>query len=85
MDRMDYTKNQPSYTLLRKIKINTDTGNRLVQYDRSAIMAKIQKATSESERKSIMQQLNENKAKLAINDILSEKKTIQKDRNEHTR
>lgn len=85
MGKMDYTKNQPSYTLLRKIKINTDTGSRLVQYDRNAIMAKIQKAASESERKSIMQQLNENKAKLAINDILSKKKTIQKDKNEHTR
>lgn len=82
MSKMDYSKNQPSYTLLKKTKINTDTGSKVVQYDRNEIMENIRKSASESERKSIIQQLNENKAQQAINDILSKKKTIQKNKSE---
>jgi hypothetical protein len=82
MDKVDYSKNQPSYTLLKKVKIDTITGNKILQYDRSKIIEESKKAVSESERKSILQQLNEKKAQQAISDILSEKRRKQQD---HTR
>ena len=85
MDKMDYSKNQPSYTLLKKIKTDAITGASITQYDRKEIMAKIQKNTSEPERKSILQQLNENKAQQAINDALSKRATIPHKTNEHMR
>lgn len=85
MEQLDYSKNQPSYTLLKKIKIDTVTGEKTVQYDRSKIIEKAKAAPSEAERISIMQQLNENKAHLAIRDILAEKKNIQKDKQDHER
>ena len=34
MERTDYTKNQMQYTLLKKEKINLNTGETIVQYDR---------------------------------------------------
>lgn len=74
MDKMDYSKNQMSYTLLKKVKMDVLTGEREVQYDRGAILDKAKRASSEPERKSIMQQLNEKKAQAAINDVLNEKK-----------
>lgn len=74
MDRLDYTKNQPSYTLLKKIKIDTVTGKKIVQYDRNRILTQAKQVSSEPERKSILQQLNEKKAQIAINTVLEEKK-----------
>lgn len=80
MDQLDYTKNQPSYTLLKKIKIDTALGMKTVQYDRSKIIDEAKNAPSEQERRSIMQQLNEKKAQLAINEVLSERRAIQQNR-----
>lgn len=34
MERTDYSKNQMHYTLLKKEKINRNTGETVVQYDR---------------------------------------------------
>lgn len=34
MERTDYSKNQMQYTLLKKEKINRNTGETVVQYDR---------------------------------------------------
>lgn len=34
LDRTDYSKNQTQYTLLKKEKINLDTGETIIQYDR---------------------------------------------------
>lgn len=78
MDKLDYSKNQPSYTLLKKIKVNTFSGEKIVQYDRKNILEKAKAATTETERKSIMQQLNENKARLAINDVMQGKIIVDK-------
>lgn len=85
MDQLDYSKNQPSYTLLKKIKIDTTTGERTVQYDRSRIMNAARSASTEQERRSILQQLNEKKAQLAINEALAEKKAAQKNKQDHER
>ena len=59
---------------MKKVKIDALTGEREIQYDRGAILDKAKSASSEPERKSIMQQLNEKKAQAAINDVLNEKK-----------
>ncbi|MBD5631796.1 MAG: hypothetical protein HDP34_01010 [Clostridia bacterium] len=80
MDQLDYTNNQPSYTLLKKIKIDTALGIKTVQYDRSKIIDEAKNAPSEQERRSIMQQLNEKKAQLAISEVLSERRAIQQNR-----
>lgn len=85
MDRLDYSRNQPIYTLLKKVKIDTITGAKTVQYDRSKIIEQAKTTRSESERKSIMQQLNEKKAQLAIRDVLVEKKNSQKVKPDHER
>lgn len=85
MEQLDYTRNQPSYTLLKKIKIDTVSEARIVQYDRSAIISRAKNASSESERKSIMQQLNEKKAQAAINNVLSNKVSIQRDKQNRER
>lgn len=85
MENFDYAKNQPTYTLLKKVKIDTITGQKTVQYDRSKIMEQAKAARSEPERRSIMQQLNEKKAQLAIRDALEEKKKIQKDKQNNER
>ncbi|MDE6846912.1 MAG: hypothetical protein K2J99_14280 [Lachnospiraceae bacterium] len=85
MDQLDYSKNQPAYTLLKKIKIDNITGEKTVQYDRSRIMEQAKAARTEPERKSIMMQLNEKKAQLAIKDALAEKKHIQKGKQNHER
>lgn len=74
MEKYDYARSQPIYTLLKKVKIDTSLGDRVIQYDRSVIIAKAKSAVSESERKSIMQQLNEKKAQSAINNVLAEKR-----------
>lgn len=34
MERIDYTKNQMQYTILKKEKIDLDTGEIILQYDR---------------------------------------------------
>lgn len=85
MEEFDYTRNQPSYTLLKKEKIDIITGARTVQYDRSEIMDRIKKASSEPERKSLTQQLNEKKAQQAINNVLAERKSIKKDKQDSER
>lgn len=85
MENFDYTRNQPTYTLLRKIKTDTATGISTVQYDRSKIISQAKAAQTESERRSIMQQLNEKRAQLAINDVLAEKRSIQKNKQDHGR
>ncbi len=82
MENYDYSKNQPSYTLLKKIKIDTVAGTRTVQYDRSKIMEQAKAAQSEPERKSIMQQLNEKKAQIAIKSVLDEKENVRKNKNQ---
>lgn len=82
MENFDYTIDQPSYTLIKKIKIDTITGNKILQYDRYKIIEESKGAASEPERRSILQQLNEKKAQQAISDILSEKRRKQQD---HTR
>lgn len=85
MDRLDYSKNQPSYTLLKKIKTNTITGEQIVQYDRSKIIEQAKLAESETERKSILQQLNEKRAQIAINDVIAGRENPQKNKQEHER
>lgn len=80
MDQLDYTKNQPSYTLLKKVKTDTVTGIKTVQYDRSKIIDEAKNAPSEQERRSITQQFNEKKAQLAISEVLSERKSIQQNK-----
>lgn len=84
-DKLDYSQNQPSYTLLKKVKINTMSGEKIVQYDRSRILEKAKAASTESERKSITQQLNENKAKLALQHITQEKNVIEKSKTSNER
>lgn len=79
MENFDYTIDQPSYTLIKKIKIDTIAGNKILQYDRSKIIEESKKAVSEPERRSILQQLNEKKAQQAVSDILSEKRRKQQD------
>lgn len=83
MNQMDYTKNQPSYTLLKKIRTDTVTGEKIVQYDRSKILERAKAAPSETERRSILAQLNEKKAQAAIRDVLDGKRGIRKDKQEH--
>lgn len=85
MERLDYSKNQPSYTLLKKIKTNTITGEQIVQYDRSKIIEQAKAAESETERKSIMQQLNEKRAQIAINNAIAEREKTQKHKQEQER
>lgn len=85
MENFDYTKNQPIYTLLKKVKTDTFTGQKTVQYDRSKIIEQAKAAQSEPERRSIMQHLNEKKAQLAIRDAMAEKRNIQKDKQDHER
>lgn len=85
MNELDYSKNQPSYTLLKKVKIDTVTGERVIQYDRSKIIEQAKTARTEPERRSIMQQLNEKKAQLAIKEILDERKNISKNKHDHER
>lgn len=85
MNQLDYSRNQPSYTLLKKVKIDTFTGNRTVQYDRSKILNQAKAAGSEPERRSVLQQLNEKKAQLAIKEALNERKNIQRDRKNYER
>lgn len=85
MEQLDYTRNQPSYTLLKKIKIDTISGVGIVQYDRSKIISRVKNASSELERKSIMLQLNEKKAQAAINNVLNNKISIQRDKQRHER
>lgn len=82
MNQLDYSRNQPSYTLLKKVKIDTVTGNRTVQYDRSKILEQARAAGSEAERRSVLQQLNEKKAQLAIRAVLEQKKELQRDKQE---
>lgn len=82
MNQLDYTRNQPSYTLLKKIKIDSVTGNRTVQYDRSKILEQAKSVGTESERKSVLQQLNEKKAQLAIKEVLNQKKELRRDKQE---
>lgn len=84
MNQLDYSRNQPSYTLLKKVKLDTVTGERLIQYDRSKILEQAKTARTEPERRSIMQQLNEKKAQLAIKEVLDEKK-FQRDERNHER
>ncbi len=78
MGKMDYSINQPTYTLLKKIKINNNTRKTTVLYDRNIIIEKSKRTVSETERKSILQQLNEKKAQAAINKVLAERNLIQK-------
>lgn len=85
MNQLDYTRNQPSYTLLKKIKIDTVTGNRTVQYDRSKILEQAKSVGTESERKSVLQQLNEKKAQLAIKEVLNQRKELRRDKQEPER
>ena len=82
MNQLDYSRNQPSYTLLKKVKIDTVTGNRTVQYDRSKILEQARAAGSEAERRSVLQQLNEKKAQLAIREVLDQRKELRKDKQE---
>lgn len=77
MNQLDYSMNQPSYTLLKKVKIDIATGDKTVQYDRGKILAQAKAAGSELECRSILQQLNEKKAQLAIKTVLEEKKNLQ--------
>lgn len=85
MSQLDYTKNQPSYTLLKKIRIDTVTGERVVQYDRSKILDQAKAAPSETERRSILAQLNEKRAQVAIRNVLEGKQELRKDKQEHAR
>lgn len=85
MSQLDYTKNQPSYTLLKKIRVDTVTGERVVQYDRSKILDQAKAAPSETERKSILAQLNEKRAQIAIRNVLEGKQELRKDKQEHAR
>lgn len=85
MSQLDYTKNQPSYTLLKKIRTDTVTGEKIVQYDRSKILDQAKAAPSETERRSILAQLNEKRAQIAIRDVLESKREIRKDKQEHER
>ncbi len=85
MEQLDYSKNQPSYTLIKKIKIDTVTGTKTVQYDRNKIMEQAKAARTESERKSIMQQLNEKKAQIAIKEVLEEKDNVRKNKHQPER
>ncbi len=85
MEQLDYSKNQPSYTLIKKIKIDTVTGTKTVQYDRNRIMEQAKAARTESERKSIMQQLNEKKAQIAIKEVLEEKDNVRKNKHQPER
>lgn len=85
MEQLDYSRNQPSYTLLKKIKTDMADGSRTVQYDRSKILDQAKAAKSEPERRSVMQQLNEKKAQIAINDVLADKKNIQRDKQQPQR
>lgn len=78
MDKIDYSINQPAYTLLKKMKIDKNTGKTTVLYDRSIIIEKSQRAVSEIERKSVLKQLNEKKAQVAINEVLAERRLAQK-------
>lgn len=82
MNQLDYSRNQPSYTLLKKIKIDTVTGNRTVQYDRSKILEQARGAGTETERRSVLQQLNEKKAQLAIREVLDQRKELRRDKQE---
>lgn len=82
MNQLDYSRNQPSYTLLKKVKIDTVTGNRTVQYDRSKILEQARAAGSETERRSVLQQLNEKKAQLAIREVLDQRKELRRDKQE---
>lgn len=83
MEHFDYTRNQPTYTLLKKMKIDVKMNTKTLQYDRSEIIEKIRVIQSESERKSIMLQLNENKAQIEINKVLADKNRNQKEKHEH--
>lgn len=85
MCQLDYTKNQPSYTLLKKIRIDTVTGERVVQYDRRKILDQAKAAPSETERRSILAQLNEKRAQVAIRNVLEGKQELRKDKQEHAR
>lgn len=85
MSQLDYTKNQPSYTLLKKIRIDTVTGESVVQYDRSKILDQAKAAPSETERRSILAQLNEKRAQVAIRNVLEGKQELRKDKQEHAR
>lgn len=85
MSQLDYTKNQPSYTLLKKVRIDTVTGERVVQYDRSKILDQAKAAPSETERRSILAQLNEKRAQVAIRNVLEGKQELRKDKLEHAR
>ncbi|MCM1234973.1 MAG: PBECR4 domain-containing protein [Ruminococcus flavefaciens] len=87
MNKLDYAKNQPSYTLLKKEKSNIVTGKRILQYDREILLEKAKSSPTETDRKSIMMQLNEKKAQIAINDVLEKKKqmTAETSKNEYER
>ncbi len=85
MNQLDYSRNQPSYTLLKKVKIDTLTGNKTVQYDRSKILDQARTAGSEAERKSVLQQLNEKKAQLAIKEALDQRDNLQRDKQDRER
>ncbi len=80
MNQLDYSRNQPSYTLLKKVKIDTISGNETVQYDRSRILDQAKEAGSEAERKSVLQQLNEKKAQSAIKEVIDQRRNCQKDK-----
>ena len=60
------------------MKIDKNTGKTTVLYDRSIIIEKSQRAVSEIERKSVLKQLNEKKAQVAINEVLAERRLAQK-------
>lgn len=85
MNQLDYSRNQPSYTLLKKVKIDTLTGNKVVQYDRNKILEQARTAGSETERRSVLQQLNEKKAQLAIAEALDARKNLQEKRQDRER
>ena len=77
MEKLDYSKNQPVYTLLKKIKIDIPTGQKIIQYDRSDIMRRSKQAPTEQERRSVLQQLNEKKAQMAVNEVLQKKRELE--------
>ena len=53
-----------------------------MQYDRSKILEQARAAGSEAERRSVLQQLNEKKAQLAIREVLDQRKELRKDKQE---
>lgn len=77
MEKFDYGQKQPMYIMLKKVKIDLSTGQKTVQYDRHDILQRSKQAPTEQERRSVLAQLNEKKAQLAVNEVLQKKRALE--------